>query len=74
MAQPNKPWSVLLGQYMSLALLLPSSSLAGYVVGYLLDRAFGTNYLRIVLLILGSVGGLVQLVRQVSRDTGDDGS
>jgi len=73
-AQPNKPWSVLLGQYMSLALLLPSSSLAGYVVGYLLDRAFGTNYLRIVLLILGSVGGLVQLVRQVSRDTGDDGS
>jgi F0F1-type ATP synthase assembly protein I len=73
-AQPNKPWTVLLGQYMSLALLLPSSSLLGYFLGYLLDRAFGTHYLKIVLLILGSVGGLIQLVRQVSRDTGDDGS
>lgn len=74
MAQPNKPWTVLLGQYMSLALLLPSSSLAGYIVGYLLDRAFGTNFLKIVLLILGSVGGIVQLLRQVSRDSDNDGS
>lgn len=72
--QPNKPWTVLFGQYLSLALLLPSSSLAGYVVGYFLDRAFGTTYLKIVLLILGSIGGIVQLLRQVSRDSSNDGS
>ena len=33
-----------------------------------------TTWLRIVFLILGSVGGFVALIRQIMRDSRDDGS
>ncbi len=52
--------------------MLPVSTLVGYVIGYYLDKAFGTSWLRIVFLILGSVAGFVQLIRQIMRDTRDD--
>jgi F0F1-type ATP synthase assembly protein I len=51
------------GRYFSLAVALPASSIAGYGLGYWLDRAFGTHYLAIVFLILGTVGGFIQLIR-----------
>ena len=44
----------------------------GYAIGYWLDRAFGTSWLRILFLVLGSVAGFVQLIRQIMRDTRDD--
>jgi F0F1-type ATP synthase assembly protein I len=66
--QRRKSFWVLAGEYTSLAFLLPSATLAGYAAGYLLDRAFGTSFLKIVFLLLGIAGGLVQLVRQVLRD------
>ena len=62
------------GVYLSLGILLPSSVAAGYFIGLLLDRAFGTHFLYIVFLILGIVGGLLQLMRQVMQDTRDDGN
>jgi F0F1-type ATP synthase assembly protein I len=37
-----------------------------------LDRAFHTNFLYMVFLILGIAAGFVQLLRQVTRDTHDD--
>ena len=55
-------------------MLLPVSTFAGYLIGYWLDRALGTAWLRIVFLILGSVGGFVALIRQIMRDSRDDGS
>jgi F0F1-type ATP synthase assembly protein I len=70
----KKPFTVLIGEYTSLAFLLPVSTLVGYAIGYLLDKAFGTHWLYIPLLILGTVSGFVQLIRQVIRDTRDDGS
>lgn len=73
-AAPKQPWSGQVGQYLSLALLLPVSTFVGYVIGYLLDRALGTHFLTIVFLILGTASGFVQLYRQLSRDTRDDGS
>ena len=60
-------------EYTSLALLLPASTLVGYAVGYWLDKRFGTHWLTIVFLILGSVGGFVQLIRRIVRDSNDDG-
>ncbi len=60
------------GEYTSLAFLLPVATLTGYVIGYLLDRALGTTFLYIPFLILGIAAGFVQLVRQVQRDTRDD--
>jgi F0F1-type ATP synthase assembly protein I len=61
-------------QYSGLALLLPASTLVGYAIGYYLDKAFGTTWLQIVFLILGSVGGFIALIRQITRDSDDNGA
>jgi len=65
---------VTVGEYTSLAFMLPAATLVGYVIGYLLDRAFHTHFLYIPFLILGIAAGFVQLVRQLMRDTRNDGS
>jgi F0F1-type ATP synthase assembly protein I len=70
----KKSWPVLVGEYTSLAFLLPISAFVGYAIGYLLDKAFGTHWLYIPFLILGIVSGFVQLIRQLMRDTRDDGN
>ena len=73
-AEPKQPWSVQVGQYLSLALLLPVSTAVGYGLGYFLDWVLGTHFLRIVFLILGTASGFVQMYRQLSRDISNDGS
>jgi len=66
---------VMVGEYTSLAFMLPAATLIGYAIGYLLDKAFHTHFLYIVFLILGIAAGFVQLVRQLMRDTrNNDGS
>jgi F0F1-type ATP synthase assembly protein I len=70
----KKPFTVLVGEYTSLAFLLPVSTVVGYAIGYLLDKALGTHWLYIPFLILGIVAGFVQLIRYLIRDTRDDGS
>ena len=64
----------MVGEYTGLAFLLPASTFVGYAIGHLLDKAFHTNFLYIVFLIFGIVGGFVQLIRQIQRDTSNDGS
>jgi len=72
--QSKKPFTVLVGEYTSLAFLLPAATFVGYVIGYLLDKAFGTHFLYLVFLILGIAAGFVQLIRHLLRDSGEDGS
>lgn len=72
-AEPKKPISAQVGQYLSLGLLLPVSTFVGYAIGYGLNRLFGTKFLTIPFLILGTVAGFVQLYRQLTRDSGDGG-
>ncbi|HEY1242762.1 MAG TPA: AtpZ/AtpI family protein [Bryobacteraceae bacterium] len=74
MADGNKQFSKQVGQYLSMALLLPVSTFVGYAIGYLLDRLFHTKFLTIVFLILGSAAGFVQLYRELSRDSNDGGT
>jgi F0F1-type ATP synthase assembly protein I len=62
------------GEYTALAFLLPVSTFVGYAIGYLLDKAFGTHFLYLVFLVIGTISGFVQMIRQVMRDTRDDGS
>ena len=62
------------GEYTSLAFLLPAATFVGYAIGYLLDKAFGTHFLYLIFLLLGIVSGLVQIIRKLSLDTKDDGS
>ena len=71
-APRKKSFTTLAAEYTSLAFLLPASTLAGYAIGYLLDKAFGTKWLYIPFLILGSVAGFVQFIRQIMKDTDDN--
>jgi F0F1-type ATP synthase assembly protein I len=70
--EPKKPPAAAFAEYSVLALLLPVSTFVGYLIGYWLDRLFHTHFLYIVLLILGTVGGFVELIRQVMRDARDE--
>jgi F0F1-type ATP synthase assembly protein I len=68
----KKPLMAQVGEYTSLAFVLPVSTFIGYVMGYFLDKAFGTHFLYLVFLILGIISGFTQLIRQIQRDTRDD--
>jgi F0F1-type ATP synthase assembly protein I len=68
----KKPWPVLVGEYTSLAFLLPVCVLLGYGLGYLLDGEFGTTFIRLIGLLVGIAAGLTQLIRQLMRDTKDE--
>ena len=70
----KKSFIVMVGEYTSLGILLPASTFIGYLIGYLLDKAFHTHFLYIPFLILGIAAGFVQLVRLLLRDTQDDGN
>jgi F0F1-type ATP synthase assembly protein I len=61
----------MLGRYLGLATLMPATTFVGYAIGYLLDKAFGTTYLKIVFLLVGIAAGIVELIRQVSKDSGE---
>ena len=70
----KKPWMASVGEYSGLAFLLPISTLVGYGIGYLLDNVFGTHFLYIVFLVIGTASGFVQIIRHVTRDSSGDGS
>ena len=74
MARPQKTFTTLAAEYTSLAFLMPVSTFTGYAIGYLLDKAFGTRWLYIPFLILGSVAGFVQFIRQIMKDADDNQS
>ena len=68
---PNRkksPW-VQFGRYSQIAFMLPGGTVAGYLLGALLDRWLHVGWISVVGLILGTVAGLIELIRTVSRDT-----
>ncbi|MCS6952870.1 MAG: AtpZ/AtpI family protein [Bryobacterales bacterium] len=69
----EKSWWVMIGEYTSLAFLLPAATVAGYLIGYLLDRALGTSFLKPMFLVLGIIAGFLQLLRQVQKNSENDG-
>jgi F0F1-type ATP synthase assembly protein I len=64
---------VAVGRYSGLALVLPVAMMIGYVIGYGLDKLFGTNFFYIIFLIFGIVAGFVSLLRQLNRDLKTNG-
>lgn len=70
----KKPFLVQVGEYTSLAVLLPAATFVGYALGYLLDKAFHTHWIYIPGLLFGIAAGFTQLIRQLMRDTRNDGS
>jgi F0F1-type ATP synthase assembly protein I len=54
-------------RYLSLALMLPASTLAGYWIGSALDHVFATHALKTVFMILGTAGGFTQFIRGMTK-------
>lgn len=63
-----------LEEYLSLALMLPVATLVGLGIGYLLDGALGTRFLKVVFLVIGSAAGVVELIRRLIHLTRDEQS
>ena len=68
--EPNsekRSFVVTVARYSQLAFVLPAATLAGWVVGALLDKWLHTTWLYLLGLILGIVAGFVELIRTVLR-------
>ena len=66
--QKKSPW-VQFGRYSQLAFMLPAGTVAGWLVGSALDRWLHTSWISVIGLLLGIVGGMVELIWTVLRDT-----
>lgn len=60
-------WTMVV-RYLSMAMLLPAATFAGYAVGYGLDHLFSTRFLRIVFLLFGIAAGFINLIRELGRE------
>ena len=67
---PKKEENVMamVGRYMSLALMIPVATFVGYVIGYFLDKAFHTTFLKLVFLLFGVAAGFLDLFRELNKD------
>lgn len=52
---------------LQLVLALPAGCFVGLAIGYFLDRHFHTKWLAITLMLLGGVGGFIQIFRYLSK-------
>lgn len=56
------------GKYLSLALMLPACVGGGYFIGVGFDSAFHKNFFVPIFILLGMAAGIVQVVKELSRD------
>jgi F0F1-type ATP synthase assembly protein I len=59
---------VQLGKYYGMIFIVPAAVLVGFGIGYGLDRVFHTTFLKIVFLLLGVAAGVIDLLRELSKD------
>lgn len=59
----------MVGRYLSIAMMLPVATFVGYVIGYFLDQAFHTTFLKVVFLLAGIAAGFLELFRELSKDS-----
>ncbi len=67
---PDNPWAQF-SKYSALAFTLPAATFVGYLIGYLLDKAFHTHFLYIVFLLVGIAAGFVSLIRELGSGDGE---
>jgi ATP synthase protein I len=60
-------WAIA-GEYSAVGFMLPSSVFAGYLIGYWLDKKFGTSYLYLVFMVLGIIAGFMQIFRFLKKN------
>jgi F0F1-type ATP synthase assembly protein I len=64
----KSPW-IQVGRYSQIAFMLPAGTVAGYFLGALVDKWLHLTWASMVGLILGTVAGIIELLRTVLRDT-----
>lgn len=69
MKDDNNPYRQV-GRVVGLTTVVPVSGFVGYVMGFYLDKWFGTHFLYIVFLLLGIASGIMQLIRDLTRENG----
>ncbi len=57
-----------LGKYLSLALTLPASLAAGYILAAIANHWLHLSFLPAAGILLGMAAGLIQIFRELSRD------
>ncbi len=57
------------GKYLSLAFTLPATALGGFLVGSFFNHWLDFAFLPAFGIILGVVGGLLQIFRELARET-----
>lgn len=65
--RPSNPL-IWLGKYLSLALTLPASVFAGYILGSFADHYLHRSWLIALGILIGMAAGLFQIVRELSRE------
>lgn len=68
---PTKPDKSLiwLSKYLSLALTLPASVGAGYMLGAFADHFLHAPFLRAIGILLGMIAGLFEIIRELTRES-----
>ncbi len=68
---PTRPEKSLiwLSKYLSLALTLPASVVAGYILGAFADRWLHIPLLRVLGILLGMAAGIFQIIRELTRES-----
>ena len=64
---------VAMARYSQLAFVLPATTLAGWVLGGLLDRWLHTNWIYLLGVFLGIITGFIELIRTALRSEKEDG-
>ena len=62
------PSTATLARYLGLAFVIPIAAGGGWALGSYLDKTLHTGYWATTCLILGVVGGFIQLLRELLRD------
>lgn len=60
---------VQVSRYSQLALVLPSATIVGWLLGTAIDHWLHTAWISIIGLLLGTAAGLIEVIRTVQRDT-----
>jgi F0F1-type ATP synthase assembly protein I len=66
---PKKTFWLQFARYSQLAFALPAATVAGWLIGALLDRWLHTSWLYLAGILLGIAAGFVELIRTALRDT-----
>jgi F0F1-type ATP synthase assembly protein I len=59
--------AVLWARYSQIAFIIPAAVVVGLLVGKLLDYWLHTRWLFLVGIILGAIGGFVDMIRMITR-------